>query len=57
MKNKNTLKKAAYLLAIWTVSAMALTACKSTSEEPGKPEHPTSEHPTQSEHPTPPEQK
>lgn len=33
------------LLALCFVSALALSACKSTEEHPKKSEHPTQEHP------------
>ncbi len=46
MKNQILLKKSCWLLVIGFVSALALSACKSTEEHPKKSEHPTSEHPT-----------
>jgi preprotein translocase subunit SecG len=43
MKNQVLLKKTCWLLVIGFVSALALSACKSTDEHPKKSEHP--EHP------------
>src|SRR5579863_5944309 len=46
MKNQNALKLFALLSLVCVISALALSACKSTDEHPkGKSEHPTSEHP------------
>lgn len=45
MKNQTIVKKLSWLLAICFVSALALSACRSTHEHPSK-EHPTKEHPT-----------
>jgi hypothetical protein len=51
MKHRIMLKRIVWLFAVSFVSALALSACKSTEEHPsGKSEHPTQEHPTQ-EHP------
>jgi ABC-type oligopeptide transport system substrate-binding subunit len=44
MKNKTNLKKVSWLLMIAFVTALALSACKSSSEHPHK-EHPKKEHP------------
>ena len=41
---KQMIKQLSWLLAIGLVSALAFTACKSTSEHPSK-EHPKKEHP------------
>jgi len=50
MKNQTLLKKTTWVLALCFASALALSACKSTSEHPTKSEHPQKEHP---EHPKP----
>jgi hypothetical protein len=43
---KQLIRKLSWLLAVGCVSALAFTACKSTSEHPGSPEHPKkTEHP------------
>jgi len=44
MKKQTNLTKLSWLLALCFASALALSACKSSSEHPHK-EHPKKEHP------------
>jgi len=52
MRNQTVLKKWSWLLLLGFAGVLALTACRSTQDNPNTPEQPkTSEHPQTSEHP------